>query len=87
MAEYQHSIKGCRHNEAIVSALCAVWQAGRIYQAAAMFADTVSERVAVYDKLMQEDGMSMYCAAGITSSSPCGRWARPTAWHGAARSR
>ena len=59
IAEYQHSIKCCKHNEAIVNALCAVWQAGRIYQEAAMFADTVSERVAVYDKLMQEDGMSI----------------------------
>ena len=59
MAEYQHSIKCCKHNEAIVNALCAVWQAGRIYQAAAMFADTVTESVAVYDKLMYADGMSI----------------------------
>ena len=47
MAEYQHRIHGCPHTEALVSALCAVWQAGRIYQAAAMCSDTVIERVAV----------------------------------------
>ena len=59
ISEYQHSLKSCKHNEAIINALCAVWQAGRIYQAAAMFADTVNERVAVYDKLIYADGMSI----------------------------
>lgn len=59
ISEYQHSIKSCKHNEAIINALCAVWQAGRIYQAAAMFADTVNERVSVYDKLIYADGMSI----------------------------
>ena len=59
ISEYQHSIKSCKHNEAIINALCAVWQAGRIYQAAAMFADTANERVAVYDKLIYADGMSI----------------------------
>lgn len=59
MAEYKHSIKCNKHNQSIVNALCAVWQAGRIYQAAAMVTDTVSERIAAYKKLMQEDGMSV----------------------------